>query len=234
MRGRGCKFLDALHCQHTQPDRTAQLRQRHDRRHDNHAHTKHGVSMPGRPRVALAVDDDALPVHQRTTQPDDQGFEVRRETRCTAAPHDELITDREGFNVGSDSVPVPKLRYSHTLVAAQYMCTTCRVSKSCGPVKRAPHVLADCVVEPTRTRLARLQLVASPMCLYMIAARVSKPCGVVRAHRTHHLPAAYPPAQCSSLPWRRRVRKGARTLSAPEPHAPHAENSPHDRMSMAR
>ena len=35
-------FLDAfnkLHGQHTQPDRTAQLRQRRDRRHDNHAHT---------------------------------------------------------------------------------------------------------------------------------------------------------------------------------------------------
>ena len=76
-------------------------------------------------------------------------------------------------------------------------------------------MLADCVVEPTRTRLARLQLVASPMCLYMIAARVSKPCGVVCAHQTHHLPAAYPPAQCSSLPWRRRVRKVAHTLSAP-------------------
>ena len=30
---------DALHWQHTQPDRTAQLRQRHDRRHDNHAYT---------------------------------------------------------------------------------------------------------------------------------------------------------------------------------------------------
>ena len=154
MRGRGCKFLDALHCQHTQPDRTAQLRQRHDRRHDNHAHTKHGVSMPGRPRVALAVDDDALPVHQRTTQPDDQGFEVRRETRCTAAPHDELITDREGFNVGSGSVPVPKLRDSHTLVAAQYMCTTCRVSKSRGPDARVGRLRRGAHADPSRSSAA--------------------------------------------------------------------------------
>ena len=45
---------------------------------------------------------------------------VRSATRKTvrSGPHDELITDREGFNVGSGSVP--KLRDSHNLVAAQY------------------------------------------------------------------------------------------------------------------
>ena len=98
-------------------------------------------------------------------------------------------------------------------------------------------MLADCVVEPTRTRLARLQLVVSPMCLYIIAARVSKPCGVVRAARA---PTGLTTSRRVSA---RKVQLNTLASASaescthsqrPEPHAPHAANAPHDRMSMAR
>ena len=191
--------------------------------------------MPGRPGVALTVDG------QRWTSANDTTARAIGGSNCDAKhgaqrPARRIDHRREGFNFDT-SVACRSCETALTL----WQQSTCRVSKPrrgaraarVGRPRRGGHA------DPSRSS----GLVSSRhpcACTFdstiitRIAARVSKPCGVVRTHRTHHLPAAYPPAQCSSLPWRRRVRKGARTLSDPEPHAPHAANAPHDRMSMAR
>ena len=183
--------------------------------------------MPGRPGVALTVDG------QRWTSANDATARAIGGSNCDrvlqntvhSGPLDGLITDREGFNFDT-SVACRSCETALTL----WQQSTCRVSKPRRGA-RAARVGRPCRgghADPSRSS----GLVSSRhpcACTFdstiitRIAARVSKPCGVgaLLAPHARPLPVAHPPSRCISLRWRRQAWKGARTLSAPEPHAPH-------------
>lgn len=180
--------------------------------------------MPGRPGVALTVDG------QRWTSANDATARAIGGSNCDAKhgaqrPARRIDHRREGFNFDT-SVACRSCETALTL----WQQSTCRVSKPrrgaraarVGRPRRGGHA------DPSRSS----GLVSSRhpcACTFdstiitRIAARVSKPCGVgaLLAPHARPLPVAHPPSRCISLRWRRQAWKGARTLSAPEPHAPH-------------
>ena len=180
--------------------------------------------MPGRPGVALTVNG------QRWTSANDATARAIGGSNCDAKhgaqrPARRIDHRREGFNFDT-SVACRSCETALTL----WQQSTCRVSKPRRGA-RAARVGRPCRgghADPSRSS----GLVSSRhpcACTFdstiitRIAARVSKPCGVgaLLAPHARPLPVAHPPSRCISLRWRRQAWKGARTLSAPDPHAPH-------------
>ncbi len=209
---------------YTQPGRTTKLQPRHSRTHDNRAqhlarrvHAWTARSCIDRQRSTMTSANDAT-----ARAIGGSNCDAKHGAQRPARRNDHR---REGFNFDT-SVACRSCETALTL----WQQSTCRVSKPRRGA-RAARVGRPCRgghADPSRSS----GLVSSRhpcACTFdstiitRIAARVSKPCGVgaLLAPHARPLPVAHPPSRCISLRWRRQAWKGARTLSAPEPHAPH-------------